>query len=378
VFGKLEELKIRKSMPNRMKQTLSALVFAISFFGSLHSISCLAAANTQVNNPVSLLEVVVTYGNNSMGIPALHYAIVKGDEAAVKLLLDHGADINALSRPVSLEMDNNPFPVLPLDYAVINGNIDVVSLLIDYGANVNPRPYSPLYFAAQANKADVVRFLMKRGAQIEFQARENFPDSPHNYNPILAAVERGSSEAFQVLLENGADVFPLVSSEPYLLHIAASQNYTDIMRLLLDEGVYVDTRTKSGGRTALMEAIGESVELLLEAEANPKAVDINGDDALIRAALRNDIKGSKALLKRGVKINELRGFRDSRTPFCMVLGSWPAQGQELQRQYLDFLLDNGADINLPCNGLPVLTYAKGRGQDDLIEWLIQRGARLQH
>jgi ankyrin repeat protein len=45
------------------------------------------------NDQAKLLDIMIKYGNNPDGIPALLYAAKKGDQEAVKLLLAHGADI---------------------------------------------------------------------------------------------------------------------------------------------------------------------------------------------------------------------------------------------------------------------------------------------
>ena len=71
----------------------------------------------------------VNYKSKSNGFTSLHYATSSGSVDVVKLLLDKGADINAL--------DNKG--TTPLMLAVKNNSLPIAKLLLERGADVNLR-----------------------------------------------------------------------------------------------------------------------------------------------------------------------------------------------------------------------------------------------
>ena len=76
----------------------------------------------------------------------------------VKLLLDHGADVNAT------QADD----FTPLHEAAQNGMLDVTQWLLDRGAQINPRLSSsgktPLALASEHQHEAVAELLMRHGA----------------------------------------------------------------------------------------------------------------------------------------------------------------------------------------------------------------------
>ncbi len=338
-----------------------------------------------------LINILIRYGNNCEGIPVLHYAIFKNDENAVRLLLSHGANPQALAVP-SFQGFGQPYPLLPLDYASSNGNINIIQLLIEHGADVNYnkfngkvesqflRGYSPLYFAAKEDKEEAVRFLIAKGARIEpeiIQPGNTFPD--YSSHPLFVAAQSGSVNAFRALVDSGAKLAPLLYKQPYLLHIAAQNNHSKIIQFLIDRGIHPDIRA-DGGRTPLMQARGiESFNVLLDAGADPKAVDQNGCDALLLMTMSGpDIKSTESLLARGVDINTPRNTNSPMTPFfsaVMHLYNFTYLQKDWQA-YLQFLLDKGADINAKCLGdQTALSRAKSAQMHEVVEWLIKHGAK---
>lgn len=104
-------------------------------------------------------EGVVLDGVDSCGSSLLHEAIDNGRLLAAKQLLICGVDVN-------LQVDG----ITPLHSAISTKNIELVKLLLEHGADVNQAGYdniAPLYYAASINQLDIVKLLLSRGAHID-------------------------------------------------------------------------------------------------------------------------------------------------------------------------------------------------------------------
>src|SRR5207244_3751781 len=90
----------------------------------------------------------------------LHDMAHKGDAAKARLLLDHGADINAI---------DDEYRSTPLGYAARWGNRDVVKLLLERRADPNKAGASwatPLAWARKKGHADIEADLLQAGASL--------------------------------------------------------------------------------------------------------------------------------------------------------------------------------------------------------------------
>ena len=97
-----------------------------------------------------------------------------GKIEAIKLLVKHGADINA---------QNNDRET-PLMYAASAGKFEAVKLLVKHGANINARNnfgHTALMRAANFGHYDVVRFLVENGADTNVSAYNDPAATAYGY-----------------------------------------------------------------------------------------------------------------------------------------------------------------------------------------------------
>lgn len=96
------------------------------------------------------------------GFTPLHYAAFFGQPEAAKLLIERGADLEARSTNREFALD-----AAPLHSAVAARERGTIEVLLDAGADVNAVQhggFTPLLEAAQTGQADVVELLLERGA----------------------------------------------------------------------------------------------------------------------------------------------------------------------------------------------------------------------
>lgn len=93
------------------------------------------------------------------GYTGLHLAAYYGHVKVAELLLNRGAEVDAVSA--------NAFAMQPLHAAASQGHRVVVHLLLDHGADIDAPMaggYRPLHSAADGGHPEVVQLLLDRGA----------------------------------------------------------------------------------------------------------------------------------------------------------------------------------------------------------------------
>ena len=89
----------------------------------------------------------------------------------------------------------------PLMMAALKGNVDAVKELLARDADVNKTGWAPLHYAASAGSSQhtqIISLLLERHAYIDAA-------SPNGTTPLMMAAHYGSTEAVQLLLDEGAD-----------------------------------------------------------------------------------------------------------------------------------------------------------------------------
>jgi len=224
-------------------------------------------------------------------------AIESADLAAVKALVEAG-------NPADTPIDYAEKGVTPLYKAAGEGRTDIVKYLIEKGANVNFRGKewgkTPLSEAASRGFDDVVDVLLKAGADPKARDR-------NGYTAFATAALGGQFDLAEALLKysdvNGTDSY----GNTWLM-AATTTGEIEAIRWLVGKGADINkvSQLEHGGRTALIDAaeVGavESARTLLELGANPHLRMKDGSTALSHAlasSAKNDeliemIKGALA------------------------------------------------------------------------------------
>lgn len=127
------------------------------------------------------------------GATALHFACTRGNEAMVRLLLEHGADPDA----------QNNSKDTPLIVAADAGHLSVCERLIQRGAKASmgrQNGATALHVAAGRGMLDIVRLCLDAG-RVPVDVMNNDRETP-----LLVALARGRLDVARALLEYGASM----------------------------------------------------------------------------------------------------------------------------------------------------------------------------
>ncbi len=152
-----------------MKQTLGALlILCQTVTGAAVAQVSGQAAETAAEPAARASEQSWVHRRGRQGGNELHWMAFKGDAAAVKELLEGGADVNKT-------VDNGN---TPLHLAAYKGHAEVVGILLAHGARMDARNhagFTPLDWARRKGHGEVERLLLARGAAAGGQPPPEIP-----------------------------------------------------------------------------------------------------------------------------------------------------------------------------------------------------------
>ena len=310
---------------------------------------------------------------------ALMVAVRENHPAIVKTLIDQGANVNAKTRtgqtpgwvlPNSVpgfghgvgivrgglppRGSRQPIPgaLTPLLYAARDGRLEIARILVAAGADIHEtdaNAITPLISAIVNNRIDVARFLIDRGADV--QAADWY-----GRTPLWAAVETRNMDVDNGTFVNSIDREPLL----------------ELIKVLLAKGVDTNARTKEAPpiRRSFLRTTGTL-----------EWVDFTGMTPFLYAARAGDVTVMRLLLehKADPHIPTFAGT----TPLMAAAGiNWVFdqtydEGQEKLLEAVKLCHELGMDVNaVNSMGLTALMGAANRGSDEIIKFLVEKGAKL--
>lgn len=274
------------------------------------------------------------------GLNALHFAVREGDMASVKVLVDAGMDVNAVSE----------FGWTPLLTATQNRYYQIGKYLLDHGADpniANEGGWNPLYIATDnrnieggdyptrkpdMDHLDYIKLLLDAGAdpnQRMASSTETRTIFTHQWlreegaTPFLRAAQSSDLELMNLLLEHGADpnINTAIGVTP--LMVAAGIGWVQgvtfewseeankqVIRMLIDLGNDANAQDTEDGRTALMGAAHKgrpyAVQMLVDAGGDLGLHDIGSRDSVyaLAGATWQAIDYAEGLVRVGVQSAE--------------------------------------------------------------------------
>ena len=334
------------------------------------------------------LALILTSSTAALAHSDVADAAMQRDNAAVRRLLQTGADVNA----------GQADGATALQWAAYHGDAELAEALLEAGANPavpNRNGSTPMWLAANQGDAMMLETLLEGGAE----ANEVLP---LGRRPLMLAARSGRVDAVTVLLDHGAD--PNASETQRgttALMQAADQGHADVLSVLIEYGANVATGSAPVLRDRRTAALGQSedprkavrrqvISVMCDLKSDdlakltdlatlggenalalgiaPEALTLdeickrwggggffNGGDndrsepepdggeltALVYAARSGAIDAARVLLEAGADVNQTTRY-----------GWSPLLAATQNQNYLmgSFLIEHGADVNLANKG----------------------------
>jgi uncharacterized protein len=310
---------------------------------------------------------------------ALMMAVRENHPEVLKLLLDRGAQVNVQTRtgatpnwilPNSVPGFGHgigivrgglpdrgsrfliPGAMTPLLYAARDGRIESAKLLLGAGAEIehtDANGITPLLMAISDNHIEMARYLIDRGANVKAV-------DWYGRTPLWAAVETRNMDVDSSTFENGVDRAPVL----------------ELIKVILDKGVDVNARTKETPpiRRQMLHVTGDL-----------SWVDFTGQTPFLRATLSADLEVMRLLLAHGAD-PKIPAFAGTTALMAAAGVNWVVdqttdEGPAARLEAVKMCYDLGLGVNdVNSMGITAVMGAANRGSDDIIEFLVSKGAKL--
>ncbi|MCO5553693.1 hypothetical protein L7F22_007219 [Adiantum nelumboides] len=195
--------------------------------------------NALITHLVSTSRASVT-DRDEENISPLHWAAINAHAPTCKLLLDLGADVDAVGGDLEAS---------PLQWAARNGHLYVMHLLLQHGADptlTDAQGFNALHLTVHSSAVMPLVLLLQHPAFSAVSSLDS-PDS-QGHTPLMWAAYQGDAISLDLLLAHGADVHNVDAAGLTPMHWAVVKGNRLCIRKLASAGSDLWAK-EEGGKT---------------------------------------------------------------------------------------------------------------------------------
>jgi ankyrin repeat protein len=336
--------------------------------GSLDAVQALIAAGA-----------VVDAKDKTFQQTALMVAVRANHPPLVTLFLDKGADVNARTRT-----GETPRWVLPNSVPGFGHGVGVVRGGLPERGSRPPIPgaMTPLLYAARDGRIEAAKLLLERGAAIDAA-------DANGITPLLTAISNNHPAMALLLIERGANVRAVDWYGRTPLWAAVEARNMDV-----DNATFVNSVDRAPLLPVIEALLAKGVDVNARMQEHPPSrrhmlpvtgtlawVDFTGQTPFVTAALAADLDVMRLLLKHGAD-PRIATFGGTTALMAAAGVNWVVdqtfdEGPAARLAAVTLCHELGLDVTaVNSMGLTALHGAANRGSDDIIRFLVEKGARL--
>ncbi|KAJ7111254.1 ankyrin repeat-containing domain protein [Mycena epipterygia] len=235
---------------------------------------------------------------------------------------------------------------------------------------------SPLYICSRIGYTEGVQFLLEK------VTNANTIGGQYG-SPLQAACAEGYTDIVRLLIQNGADV-NRENSAPSALSFACDRGDTETVSLLIEQGAHVNTNNLNYGflsflifpklrgsplHIASSQGFMVIVQILLENGADINSADRNHASALCTASAHGQMEMVQFLIENGANANASAGL--------LGLTALQAASNKGHTEIVEFLIEKGVDVNAAGGKYGnALQAASAGGYTEIVQFLVEKGADI--
>jgi ankyrin repeat protein len=283
------------------------------------------------------------------------WAAAENNSAAVKVLAEGGADVNARSELLK-------FP----EFKFITAGMVTTSL---------PRGgWTALMYAARQGSRDAAQALADAGADL------NATD-PDGSTALVLAIINAHFDLASILLHKGAD--PNIADTTGMAALYAAVDMHTLAPMLSRPGPKVTDELDAAGLVKLLLEHGANPNVRLKRPIIGRHHDSGdaslgeGTTPLMRAAKTVDVPVMKLLLNGGADITSTQKDYSTTLMLSIAGGRGAAASEATIIEAIKLCLERGVDVDaFNGNGQTAVHLAAARGLDRVVKFLAEKGATL--
>ncbi|XP_059487008.1 serine/threonine-protein phosphatase 6 regulatory ankyrin repeat subunit A-like [Neocloeon triangulifer] len=318
---------------------------------------------------LSVIKFLMSFSGVSCNAPDLKgctpflLAASSADVEVIRFFIEHGADLASTTS----EGRN------ALHLACQEGKVENVDFLLSTGqfdlAKKDLEGYQAIHIATIEEHCNVIDLLLEKGADLEART-----GCHQELTPLLLAAECCQLDTFKFLLERGADLDYEDTMYHDAFHLTCYGDNLSVARYLVEIGKYDLEKRNVNGKTPWIKLAHDSCiefkRLLVELGADIHATDNFNLSALTIAAQFSSVEKCKYLMSLGLDFDVLTKDGGTALHQACVSGNLATAKFILELGRLD-VTDKQRDGSTP------LHVAAGRGHLDMVKLLLENGAELQ-